>query len=288
MTFLRALRRHLDRRRFRYRLAACAIFKDEAAYLDEWLTFHAGVGVDHFYLYDNASSDAFRPVLAPWIASGKVTLVDWPRPSSQTAAYDDCLRRARRQARWVAFFDIDEFLFSPGGRALPSVLEPYDDLPAVFVYWRLYGSSGHQTPPAGPVLEAFTRRLGDEEAEHVVPAGTTGKPRQGKSIVNPRAARRMGVHLPMLRYGIPLDERRRPVPMGDEPPARMSCDVLRLNHYWSRSIADLVGKSARGRADGGRPNAIEAALAWESQLNAVEDPVIVSLWRAITGGRDKT
>jgi hypothetical protein len=39
------------------KIAVCALFKDEAPYLLEWLAFHRMIGVDLFVLYDNGSSD---------------------------------------------------------------------------------------------------------------------------------------------------------------------------------------------------------------------------------------
>ena len=42
------------------KIAACAIFKDEAPYLLEWLAFHRMIGVDLFVLYDNGSSRRWR------------------------------------------------------------------------------------------------------------------------------------------------------------------------------------------------------------------------------------
>lgn len=38
-------------------LSIGAIFKDEAPYLAEWIEFHRLVGVEHFFLYDNLSTD---------------------------------------------------------------------------------------------------------------------------------------------------------------------------------------------------------------------------------------
>lgn len=44
--------RHRDRNAHcRYYLSIGAIFKDEARFLDEWIEFHLGIGVEHFYLY---------------------------------------------------------------------------------------------------------------------------------------------------------------------------------------------------------------------------------------------
>ena len=39
------------------KIAVCAIFKDEAPYLLEWLAFHKMIGIDLFVLYDNGSTD---------------------------------------------------------------------------------------------------------------------------------------------------------------------------------------------------------------------------------------
>ena len=41
-------------------LAVCAIYRDEASYMQEWIEFHRLVGVERFYLYDNNSVDDHR------------------------------------------------------------------------------------------------------------------------------------------------------------------------------------------------------------------------------------
>ena len=42
---------------------------------------------------------------------------DWPMFPGQVQAYEHCIERARDDSRWIAFIDIDEFLFSPTGPA---------------------------------------------------------------------------------------------------------------------------------------------------------------------------
>jgi hypothetical protein len=86
-------RDRFSRRHLRYRLVIGAIFRDEARFLDEWVAFHHARGVEHFYLYDNGSSDDVQSVLAPWLARGVVTLIPWPRRPGQKGAYRDCVRR---------------------------------------------------------------------------------------------------------------------------------------------------------------------------------------------------
>jgi hypothetical protein len=276
---------------FRHELAICAIFKNEAHCLDEWLTFHEGVGVEHFYLYDDGSSDGFRDVLRPWMKRGLVTLTDWTG-GNQTPAYNHCLRRVRMQTRWLAFIDLDEFLFSPPHPDLRTALGAYADSPALFVYWVLFGSSGHRMRPAGSVLESFTRCLPPAEAaadafDHRHDTGraeyVTGWAKDGKSIVNPRLVRTFGVHKPqMLWAGQTLDENRQP-PRPRVEGCMLSFKMFRINHYWSKSIDEFREKVARGSiCDKSRPpREFGRWMEREAMLNQAEDRVILEHWMRI-------
>lgn len=289
----RSIARVRDRRKsFRHELSIGAIFKDEARYLDEWLTFHHGVGVDHFYLYDDTSSDRSRDVLAPWVRRGIVTVLDWTARLGQVPAYNDCIRRVRSQTRWLALIDIDEFLFSPRKIDLPEVLRDYADLPAIFVYWVLFGSNGHVARPAGSVIDSYTRCLDRESAlrdafDHRAEPGkaeyVTGWAKDGKSIVNPRLVRKYVVHRPReLWEGELVDENRLP-PVQRSGGSTLSYDILRINHYWSKSIEDLAAKVERGSiCDRNRPKRkLENWLARERMLNVSEDTTILPVWRKI-------
>ena len=143
-------------------LSVCAIYRDEADYLAEWVEFHRLVGVERFFLYNNFSEDHHREVLAPYVEEGIVTIRDWPVLDGrvgQIPAYNDCLRWHRHDSRWIAFIDLDEFLFCPGGEPLPSVLADYEQWPAVAVRWAMFGTSGHKTKPPGLVIENYRRRI---------------------------------------------------------------------------------------------------------------------------------
>lgn len=50
-----------------YKVSVCAIFKNEAPYLKEWIEFNRIVGVEHFYLYNNNSEDNYEEIIAPYI-----------------------------------------------------------------------------------------------------------------------------------------------------------------------------------------------------------------------------
>ena len=160
-----------------YYLTVCAIFKDEAQYLSEWVSFHLSQGVEHLFLYDNLSTDGGADVLAPFIEAGFVTLKPWhvlKEDGGQAAAYRDCLQEHGAQSFWIAFIDLDEFLHAVS-KPLPALLQEYVRFGGLFVHWQNFGSSGHTTKPVGGVVESFTRRA----------RTTWSRNREGKSIVRP-------------------------------------------------------------------------------------------------------
>jgi Glycosyltransferase family 92 len=211
-------------------LAVCATFRDEARYLAEWVSFHRIQGVEHFYLYDNRSGDDWRSELEPEIAAGIVEVQHWPFVPAQGRAYEDCLRRHRDDARWIAFIDIDEFLFSPTGRPLPEILRTFDTHPGVVVNRRGYGTSGFKHQPEGLVVESYLWRARDDQQGGV------------KSIIHPRSAVGWGsAHYFQLR-GKPVGEDRRPV---DYVLTAPRTDLLRINHYFTKSEEEFRRKAAR-------------------------------------------
>jgi hypothetical protein len=222
-------------------LAVCAIYRDEARYLREWIEFHRLVGAERFYLYANRCEDDHERVLAPYVAAGIVEMTDWPRHPGQISAYDNALRRFRNDARWIAFIDADEFLFSPTLRTLPEVLREYERWPGVAVNQAMFGTSGHVTPPSGLVIESYTRRTEDPRFNAIT-----------KCVVDPRRVRAF-CKPTFFKYweGETVDENHRPV--GGPPwglTGDVSFDVLRINHYTTRSEQEYRNKAVRGWTDG--------------------------------------
>ena len=275
-------------------ISICAIFKDEAPYLPEWIEFHRLVGVERFFLYDNGSSDGGRELLEPWVRTGVVSIADCSIPlgeGGQGWAYADALRRARGRTRWLAFIDLDEFLWSPGTMPLPDVLRDYEQHPAIVVNWQVYGSSGRTTASAGLVIERFVRRA------------RTGwvRNRRVKSIVDPkRAVRPIGPHFFEYTDGAhAVTENHEPVrvierrawtrrmrrglvrlpPLIETDPyavrhssvKRVSVGRVRLNHYAVRSRQEFQQKTARHGSSRMAPR----YFAYHDR-NEVHDPALAS------------
>lgn len=224
-------------------LSVCAIFRDEAPYLREWLEFHKLVGAERFFLYDNGSSDGSSAVLAPYIESGEATVTDWPHHPGQLPAYNDCIRRHREDSRWIAFIDLDEFLFSPTGRPVPDVLREFERWPAVGANWAVFGTAGHVEKPPGLVIESYVQIWRNPRARRTI-----------KSIVDPRRVVECdNPHYCKYRDGeLAVDELRRPIEGPDfaltPTPSR---SLLRVNHYWTKSEEEFRDKLSRRQAASG-------------------------------------
>lgn len=259
-------------------LSICAVYRDEAPYLREWVMFHHIVGVERFYLYNHASADDHRAALEPFVEADLVDLRDWPDVvAPQHSIYDDCLREHREESRWIAFLDLDEFLFSPSRQPLPEVLSEYERWPAVGVNWVMFGTSGHCTRPPGLVIESYLHRANSTEELWN---------RRFKSIVDPaRATRCEDAHHFAYREGQVVDEHQRPIegPVTDSP----SHSRLLINHYWTKSEEDLAKKFSRPRASDGwlpPPPDLERL---DRGLNAERDETILSYVPAVHAALDR-
>jgi hypothetical protein len=237
-------------------LSICAIYLNEATYFREWIEFHRLVGVERFFLYDHESTDSSREVLAPYVDDGTVVIHDWPVYPGQGEAYNDCLERHRGDSRWIAFIDLDEFLFSPQGTPVPEVLRDYEEFPGLGVPWAVYGPSGHKTRPPGLVTESYTVR-----------SSASRKLLWFKVIVNPKRTRRSG-----RGHTFFYDDDR-----GGPVSRFVPFDMLRINHYWTRSEEELAAKLARERPDTGELPAftLQRALKVTSGEDSVVDDTIL-------------
>jgi hypothetical protein len=231
-------------------LSICTMYRDHASYLLEWLEFHRLVGADHFFLYDNGSVDDHLEVLGPYIDEGVVEVHGWPSHPGLIAAFDHCVERHRLDSRWIAFIDIDEFLFSPTGTPVAEILRDYETAPGVGVNRVGFGPSGHETRPPGLVIESYVRR--PKVMQTVI-----------KSIVDPTAVERcMGAHHFSYRDGrCAVDERKRLLDPARQIPAKVaragttprtnaaftasfSVERLRINHYATKSVEEWDAKLA--------------------------------------------
>lgn len=225
---------------YQHEVAVCAMFRDEAPYLKEWIEFHRLVGVEKFYLYNNLSQDDFQTVLSPYVKKGIVQLIDWPHDCPdvatfcgvQLAAFDDCLKLTKGEVRWVAFLDIDEFLFPVRKNKLADFLKDYRKYGAVGVNWQMFGTGGVAKIPEGKLLiESLLYRAETDYKDNV----------HIKSIVQPQKVHRglSAHHFLFLDGNFQVNSAKTRFE-GPYSPSIL-VDQIRINHYWSRDEAFFYG-----------------------------------------------
>ncbi len=215
-------------------LALCCIVKDEGPFLREWLAYHAHVGVEHFFLYDNGSSVPMRESLGEFAASDMVTVLNASGKAMQLTAYNHCLSEFGSRFFWLGFCDIDEFICAHTGDDIRPLLAEYEEYGALALSWRMFGSNGHEKRPQGLVIDAYTRYLAeaDPHIKSIVrPAKTTGC----------RNAHAFGY----VRGEVCVNERHDVIPAGS-PFWLPSYEKIWLNHYFYKSRHDFAEKLHRG------------------------------------------
>lgn len=95
-------------------LCACTMVYNAAKFLKEWVVYHAGIGIEKFMLYDNGSDDGLERVVGELVQQGyNVTTWFWMWPKTQEAGFSHCAVKAKDSCTWIAYIDVDEFVYSP-------------------------------------------------------------------------------------------------------------------------------------------------------------------------------
>lgn len=132
-----------DERNLKYDISLCLIFKDEGKFIKEWLDYHITIGVDHFYLYDNNSTDNYISILSSYIEKGIVTLIPWPYKHSQVKCYKHCLETFCNETKWIGYIDADEFVCPKYASTIKEWLFRYSKFPAIVIDWLQFGTNGY-------------------------------------------------------------------------------------------------------------------------------------------------
>lgn len=233
------------------RLAIGAIFKNEAPYILEWVAYHRAVGIDRFFIADNNSDDGTTELLRGLDDLGLVDHISFPGKQGQPpqiAAYEEIMRRHARDADWIAFIDADEFIVATAETSFRDFVTAIAERPevgAIALNWAIYGSSFHEQPTDGLVLERFDRRA---EKDHPTNSHYKSIVRSDAYVsthLNPHLFRLRDRAVAVHADGMTILDS----PRGPGISTTVVWSQFRLNHYVVKSKAEfLTRKRARGRA----------------------------------------
>lgn len=233
-------------------MAIAVCVKNEQTYIEEWLRYHLAVGVIHFIVYDNGSTDATCEILNRVAPPGTLTLIPWSGKvnsaksgqliDGQVLAFAHAILSFGSRFRRMAFIDADEFLLPRIGSTIEEALSATGDFPNVSLPWHMFGTSGHKAKPKGPVLLNYTRRSAD-------PMSRKENVSNFKCIVDPCEVVEVSIHQFKTRSFGDLtsnDAGYRTSRDGRKGREFYSNKNLQLNHYYSKSEEEMLGKLARG------------------------------------------
>lgn len=227
-------------------LSICSIFKNEYPFILEWLAYHRCLGIKHYYIADNTSTDGSKELLIALSEIGIVKYFDYPTEDGtapQIGAYNTLLSKA--ETEWLTFIDADEFLTPVNyedNLSELNVLLNDERVSAVALNWAVYGSSCAIIPENALVIERLNKRANKEHSVNL----------HYKSIIRKRDTISAGKtpHHFILR-----DNKKYVKTTGYEEPEsdglskQVDWDKLRVNHYVIKSKAEFITKKAvRGRA----------------------------------------
>jgi len=161
--FYRRINNYFDFQKYKYTLGIIVSAKNESEYIQEWCAFHKAAGVDIIYLYDNESFDDMKEKLRPFIDSGFVKYHYVEGKGRQMQTYKEAFNRHRKECKYLAIIDCDEYLFSVDtNRKLKESIKSFflknKYAGGLVVNWIMFGDNGHVRTPSGLCFESFTKR----------------------------------------------------------------------------------------------------------------------------------
>ena len=221
----------------KYYLSLCVIIKDEMN-IEEFIIYYRILGVEHFYIYDNECAYPLQDRLHASFFKDMCTILLFPGKCQQMNAYNHCIEYFKLDTNWLIIVDADEYIFpkKENHLSIRDFLNEYEEFHAIGINWVMFGTSYHDVKQTGFVIDKY-RYCSNDQNQHIK---TILKPLYVKYIDNP--------HYVQL---IDPTKYRDPYLNIISGPFNhhYTIDIIQINHYWSRSVEDMIEKYNRGNAD---------------------------------------
>ncbi len=222
---------------FEYQLSICTMFQNESLYIKDWIDYHRYMGVEHFWLYNDRSTDDYRTVLLPYIEKGVVELIEWPSVVTKDGWHDltvvnqpevftDALNKARGVSKWLAIIDTDEYIFPVQEATIIDCLEArFTNCPGIRVNWQCYGTSHVAKIPEGThIWDALLYKMPWDNKLNLYTKSIV-QPNYVKNCPNPHFCNYLDGY---------QDVNTHYKHSKNDSQSSIHIDILRINHYWTR------------------------------------------------------
>ncbi|KAL8518873.1 hypothetical protein ACS0TY_010004 [Phlomoides rotata] len=177
----------------KYELCVCTMVWNQGSAIREWIMYHAWLGVERWFIYDNNSDDGIEEVVQQLdLENFNVSRHVWPWIKTQEAGFSHCALKAKDECNWISFMDVDEYFYFPystpkhqrfrklgyaGKHSLRTLVANVSSSSRTIAEIRTschsFGPSGLDSPPQQGVTVGYTCRV--------------QSPERHKSIIRPDA-----------------------------------------------------------------------------------------------------
>lgn len=220
-------------------LSLAAIVRNVDHYVQEWLTFHHLIGVERFIIVLHDCEDETERKIRELPFRDDIIIhyyEEFAKPGAYIPIFSHKFihREYGGFTKWMLHIDSDEYFFGTTEDHLPSILERYEEFGGLAAHWLVFGPNGHVLKPTGLSIEAFTKRKVDAFPGH------TGV----KTVYQPsKVVALCSSHL-QITDPPTVREDFKPIDMKSwSAPAPWSHEVIRCNHYYTRSMEDWVQRT---------------------------------------------
>ena len=252
------------------------IAKLEQNYIEEFVCYHLALGFSRIYLFDNEDIPTYAALLKTYVDAGQLMVIHLPGNNHlienefgqrhhiavQYLALHIFTQQIMPdpQITHVAHIDIDEFIVLKKHKNICEFINEYikGDCAGIGMNWRFFGSSFNMDPITKPVTERFTMcaERGDKHIKTIFRKDRFLKYETCHEI------RTTSGHIKSTDGTIIVGPYNQKAPI----------DVMQLNHYKSKTLAEFRYIRTRMRADlvGGPKEDVDADFK-KYDINEVED-----------------
>lgn len=226
--------------------AVVLVVKNELSLVKHWINWYKYLEFDSIIIFDDSSTDGTKEFLLSMNNADEIileetvgSLSDWYYERQQRC-YKYIIKKYRYKYEWLAFLDVDEFLYLNKDTKINDFLERFANADGIAVNWCAYGSSGHVLRPSVSPVVAYTW--------HALPSRAVN--RHVKSIVRPN---KLGTNWYNV-HAFDVDKTKYFLPNGDlvtwsDTIGIISHDpdwsVAKIMHYQCRSMEDFVERAKK-------------------------------------------
>jgi hypothetical protein len=146
------------------KILLCAIAKIENKYILEFINHYRNMNFNKIIIYDNneINGENFFEILKDFIKINFVNIINFRGfKKPQKKAYNHCYNYNKYNYDWIAFYDIDEYLFLLNHTYINDFLSStnFRNCQSIIINWKYYGDNDKIYYEPKPLKERFTKPI---------------------------------------------------------------------------------------------------------------------------------